>query len=205
LLVLIDESGCPGFKLNKGSTPYFVLAMVIFDDYSIAEKTSSVIGNLRERLGVKPEFKFNKSSNKIRDIFFQTMSQCNFSVRALVVKKEFIHSPYLRAKKNKCYNFFVRNLMLYDGNCLSNASVKIDGRGNKEFQNAMVSYLRKQIGSDKVRKYKLVNSKKDNLIQLADMIVGAIARSFNDNRKNSNYWLDILRRNKKIKNIWHFH
>jgi len=204
LLVLIDESGCPGFKLNKGSTPYFVLAMVIFDDYSIAEKTSFVIGNLRERLGVKPEFKFNKSSNKIRDIFFQTISQYDFSVRALVVKKELIHSSYLKTKKNECYNFFVRNLMSYDGNCLSNASVKIDGRGNKEFQNAMVSYLRKQIGSNKVRKYKLVDSKKDNLIQLADMTVGAIARSYNDNRKNNNYWLDILRKNRKIKNIWYF-
>ena len=64
--------------------------MVIFDDYSIAEKTSFAIGNLRERLGVKPEFKFNKSSNKIRDIFFQTISRCEFSVRALVVKKELI-------------------------------------------------------------------------------------------------------------------
>ena len=77
--------------------------------------------------------------------------------------------------------------MQYDENCLLNAFVKIDGSGSKEFQNAMISYLRKQIGSDKVRKYKLVDSKKDNLIQLADMTVGAIARSFNDNRKNRLY------------------
>jgi len=133
LLVLIDESGCPGFKLNKGSTPYFVLAMVVFADYSVAERMSLAIAKLRESLGVKPEFKFNKSSNKVRDAFFQAVIPYDFAVRALVVQKKLIHSPYLRANKNKCYNFFVRNLMSYDGNCLFNASVKIDGSGNKEF------------------------------------------------------------------------
>ena len=30
MLVLIDESGDPGFKLTKGSTQHFVAAMVIF-------------------------------------------------------------------------------------------------------------------------------------------------------------------------------
>lgn len=141
MLVLIDESGCPGFKLNKGSTPYFVLAMVIFNDYSVAEQTSFAIEKLRESLGVKPEFKFNKSSNKVRDAFFQTISPYDFSVRALVVQKELIHNPYLRSNKNECYNFFVRNLMSYDGNCLSNASVKIDGSGNKEFQEEEASIV----------------------------------------------------------------
>ena len=94
--------------------------------------------------------------------------------------------------------------MSYDGNRLINASVKIDGSGNKEFQNAMVSYLRKQLGSGKVRKYKLIDSKKDNLIQLADMTVGAIARSYNENRKNNNYWLNILKKQGKIEDIWYF-
>lgn len=155
-------------------------------------------------MGVKPEFKFNKSSNKVRDAFFQTISLYDFSVRALVVQKELIHSPYLRANKNECYNFFVRNLMSYDGNCLSNASVKIDGGGNKEFQNAMISYLRKELGSGKVRKYRLIDSRKDNLIQLADMAVGAIARSYNENRKNNNHWLNILKKHGKIQNIWPF-
>jgi hypothetical protein len=71
LLVLIDESGCTGFKLDKGSSPYFVMAMVIFNDFSYAEKTSAIIGKLREDLRVKPEFKFSKCSHEVRDHFFQ--------------------------------------------------------------------------------------------------------------------------------------
>lgn len=32
MLVFIDDSGDAGFKLDKGSTPFFVIACVIFDD-----------------------------------------------------------------------------------------------------------------------------------------------------------------------------
>ena len=32
MLVFIDESGDPGFKIEKGSSPVFVTAMVIFDE-----------------------------------------------------------------------------------------------------------------------------------------------------------------------------
>jgi len=32
MLVSLDDSGDPGFKLGKGSTPCFVIAVVIFDD-----------------------------------------------------------------------------------------------------------------------------------------------------------------------------
>jgi hypothetical protein len=202
LLVLIDESGCPGFKLDKGSTPYFVVAMVIFDDFFNAEKASNNICKLRESLGVKPEFKFNKSSNKTRDIFFETIGQHKFKVRALVAEKRIIYSQYLRSRKQNFYNFFVRNLMAYDGQNLNNAIVKIDGSGNKEFQKVMLGYLRNQIGSSKVNKFKTVDSKKDNLIQLADMVVGAIARSYNENRKNGYRWLKMLE--PRIDNIWLF-
>jgi len=36
--VLIDESGCAGFKLDKSSSPFFTLGMVIFSDLQEAEK-----------------------------------------------------------------------------------------------------------------------------------------------------------------------
>lgn len=204
MLVFIDESGCPGFKLHKGSTPYFILAMVIFDDSVMAERTSFTIGKLRENLKVKPEFKFNKSSNRIRDTFFQSIMGYEFRVRALVVEKRFVYSSFLRQNKNNCYNFFVRNLMTHDDNCLKNASIKIDGSGNREFQRAMLTYLRNQIGSNKLCKFKAVDSRKDNLIQLADMTVGAIARSYNENRKDNNRWLEMLKLHGKINDIWNF-
>lgn len=71
MLVLVDESGCSGFKLGKGSSPFFVVGMVIFDDHGEAERTSTAIQEARARLRVKPEFKFSKSSDVVRDGFFR--------------------------------------------------------------------------------------------------------------------------------------
>ena len=206
MLVLIDESGCTGFKLDKGSSPYFVVAMVIFNDFLSAEKTSAVIDQLRKDLRVKPEFKFSKCSHEVRDRFFQEIcqQQHQFTVRALEVEKQGIYSSFLRCNNESFYSFFVRNLMMHDGDCLINATVKIDGSGNREFQRAMSGYLKKYVGSDKINKIKLIDSKKDNLIQLADMVVGAIARKYNLNRNDHDRWFKVLQLSKKISNIWSF-
>jgi hypothetical protein len=203
LLVFIDESGCPGFKLTQGSSSHFAIAMTIFTKHSEAEKASTAIQILRNKLRVKPEFKFSKSRNDIRDIFFKTINNFDFSVRALVVNKNYVYSHHLRNSKESFYNFFIRNLMQYDNKLLSNASVKIDGSGSKEFQNAMRAYLHKQLNIGSIKKLKFVNSKNDNLIQMADMIVGAIARSYNPEKKDHQRWKKMLET--KIDNIWGFH
>ncbi len=48
--VFIDDSGDPGFKLNKGSSSHFVIAMVIFDDELEIEKTAVAIKELKRKL-----------------------------------------------------------------------------------------------------------------------------------------------------------
>ena len=107
MLVLIDESGDPGFKLAKGSTPYFVVAMVLFRDLDQAERASVAIGKARESLRVKPEFKFNKSCDSVQDAFFAAVRPFDFSVRALVVKKSTIYSATLRGHTDRFYNYWL--------------------------------------------------------------------------------------------------
>lgn len=202
--MLIDESGCPGFKLTKGSTPYFVVAMVIFSDFAIAENASKVIAQLRTALRVFPEFKFSKTHPSIKDAFFDAVCLFDFKVRALVVNKSQIYSPLLRDNTQSFYNYFVQMLMQHDDGILDNASIKIDGSGDKEFKKALTAYLRQQVGSHKIAKFRFIDSEKDNLIQLADMVAGAIGRSYNPNRDCSSRWLDFLKAKGKIENIWDF-
>ncbi len=204
MLVLIDESGCPGFKLTKGSTPFFVVGMVIFKDFSQAEAASKAITDLRQTLSVNPEFKFSKTHPTVKDKFFDELCQYDFEVRALVVDKSNIYSQKLRNDTDSFYNYFVKMLMQYDDDALQNASIKIDGSGDKEFKKALTAYLRQRIGEYKIKKFKFTDSRKDNLIQLADMVVGAVARSYSDTRKDANRWLDVLKRRDKIKSIWDF-
>lgn len=204
MLVLIDESGCPGFKLTKGSTPYFVVSMVIFKDFKQAEDAGKTIEELRQTLSVNPEFKFSKTHPTVKDKFFEEMCHYDFEIRALVVDKRNVYSQKLRNDTDSFYNYFVKMLMQYDDDVLQDASIKIDGSGDKEFKKALTSYLRQRIGEHKIKKFKFTDSRKDNLIQLADMVVGAIARSYSDSRKDANRWLDVLKRKGKIKDIWDF-
>ena len=63
MLIFIDDSGDPGFKLDRGSTSHFVIAMVIFDDELEAEKTAVAIKELKRELGFgeRVEFRFFKT------------------------------------------------------------------------------------------------------------------------------------------------
>ena len=202
MLVLIDESGCCGFGV-KGVSPFFTLAMVIFDDFKEAEGISKEIANLRSKLNVKKEFKFSKTHPNVKKSFFSTISNYNFLVRALIVNKSRVTSNHLKQNCDHFYNYFLKILLEYDAGILNNSIIKIDGVGTKLFRRAMKSYLREQLGSNKIKKISFVDSQKDNLIQLADMVVGAIARTVSTTKDKNNYF-DILAKTGKIDNIWNF-
>ena len=89
MLVFIDDSGDPGFKVERGSSPVFVIACVIFDDELEAEKTAVAIKELRRKLKKSDffEFKFNKGSREIRVAFLECVRSFGFRVRAIVFNK----------------------------------------------------------------------------------------------------------------------
>lgn len=203
MLVLIDESGDSGFKIAKGSTPHFVVAMVIFSDFGEAERASAAIDSARVRLRHKTEFKFNKCSNVVRDGFFEAVRPFGFAVRALAVDKAQIYSDNLRDRKDLFYNYFVQLLLKHDNDVLQGARVKIDGSGDREFKRELARYLRQQLAEGKIASVKFAESHRDNLIQLADMAAGAIARSYReDDRKDASRWRKMLAG--KIEDVWDF-
>jgi hypothetical protein len=200
MLVLIDESGCPGFKFTRGSDPVFGIGMVIFANGADAALTEQAIADLRLTVNHKTEFKFSKSSSLLRDKFFDCVAQCPFTVRALIVRKEALHSPHLRTESDSFYNYFVKMLMAHDHGTLDAAHVRIDGSGGRDFQRALNSYLRRQLGA-RIKDVKMADSKRDPLMQLADMCIGAITRAERE-RDDRDRWKRVLR--PRIGNIWHF-
>lgn len=201
MLAFIDESGDPGFKVPKGSSPVFVAAMAIFDDMEAAQATEAVIKQAREDLRVKPEFKFSKCADPVRDGFFRAVDGCRFSVRAIVVKKALIYSPHLRGDKENFYKFFVQQMLWHDNDTLDRAKVIIDGSGDREFRKTLQSYLRRRLGP-RLRSVKFSNSRNDPLVQLADMCAGAIARSYRTDRGDRWRWHNMLR--PKLDDVWDF-
>jgi hypothetical protein len=200
MLVLIDESGCPGFKFTRGSDPVFGIGMVIFANGADAAFTEQAIADLRPIVNHKTEFKFSKSSVFLRDRFFECVAQCPFTVRALIVRKEALHSSHLRTESDSFYNYFVKMLMAHDHGTLDEARVRIDGSGGRNFQRALITYLRRELGA-RIKDVKMADSKRDPLMQLADMCIGAITRAERD-REDRDRWKRVLK--PRIADIWHF-
>lgn len=204
MLVFIDESGDPGFKVEKGSSPIFVVSMVAVANAADAKRLGDAIVALRTALRLHPEFKFNKCKNAYRDVFFETIKDHAFQARFVVVEKRLIRSVALRTVKESFYKFFVRMMMQYDGGRLLDAKVVIDGSGDRGFKKQFKTYLRAHLDKDCCRSFDLKDSRRDPLLQLADMCAGAVARSYRTDRADSSRWREQLRKNGQIDDIWEF-
>ena len=202
MLVFIDESGDPGFKVEEGSSPVFVAAMVIFANGDDAAATQNAINRSAARQAHKGEFKFSKTRADVRDLYFQAVAGCPFEVRAIVVRKELIRSAHLKDDKESFYQFFVKQMIRHDNERLVDARVMIDGSGDREFRQNLRVALTKGGRAGAVKACKFSDSKNDALIQLADMCVSAIARSFREDRQDRCRWRNILA--PRIENVWVF-
>lgn len=207
MLVFIDDSGDPGFKLERGSSRYFVVLLLIFDDELEAEKTAVSIKELRREFGFPDdaEFKFHKSSRDVRVKFLQTVNLFKFRVRALVVDKTLIRSRELRTNKNSFYGYAIKTTLKYTNKSVLDAKVRIDGSGDRVFRKSFLSYLRRQLNSRQqriIKNCKMVDSKSNVLVQMADMIAGSVRRSYDESRLDHKTYKAIIE--KHIEDEWQF-
>ena len=206
MIVFIDDSGDAGFKIDKGSSRYFIISLVIFDDELEAEKTAIAIKELRRdlRFPDNTEFRFCKTSKKVREQFLKTVNQFSFRVRCVVIDKTIIRSEELKSNKNSFYGYAIKTVLKYNNNSVMNAKIKIDGSGDRVFRKSFLSYLRRQLNSHNrciVKNCKLIDSKNNVLIQLADMVVGSIHRSYHPEKRDDSYRMMIK---KHIEDEWQF-
>lgn len=206
-LVFIDDSGDPGFNIKKGASSHFVIACVIFNDELIAEETALVIKKYRREVGFPDtvEFKFAKSRNEIKKGFLKVVNKFDFDIRAIVVDKKIIRSNELKKSKDSFYNYFIKQVLLHNKGALVNSKIRLDGHGDRYFRRNLTTYLRRELNSREkkvMKNMRLVNSKQNVLIQMADMVAGAIRRSYDPNKKENKSYRRIVK--SKIKDCWEF-
>ncbi len=206
MLVFIDDSGDPGFKLDKGSSSVFVISLVIFDDNLEAEKTSLKIKELRRKLKVSDyyEFKFNKTNSKFRYAFIKCVASCKFRIRSVIVRKEIIHSQHLRSNKENFYNYVIMQILKHSEGHIKKAKLKFDKRGEKTLRNELRVYLSRELDNKNKLIFtdlKFVDSRQNTLIQLVDMVSGAVAGAYSGKDKA---YLQILKETEKIEDLWEF-
>lgn len=178
MLVFIDESGDTGLKVAQGSSEYFVVALVTFEDHDDAAGCDQRIGLLRKELGLRDvdEFKFSKLPGAKREAFFDAVIPYSFFYFGIAIRKGKLHGKGFQFKES-FYKYACSLVFENAKPYLKDAIVVIDGSGTREFKQQLDSYLRRKTGSGVIRKLKIQSSHNNNLIQLADMVVGAIHRS----------------------------
>mgnify|MGYP000848902275 FL=1 len=206
MIVFIDDSGDPGFKLDRGSSRFFVITAVIFEDELEIEKTAVAIKELRRKLSFPDtyEFKFFKSRHDVRLEFLKTIAPFEFKVRSIVVDKTLIRSNELKSTKESFYSYFIKNLLQYNKDSIKNARIKIDGSGDRVFRKSFEAYLRQQLNTSTKQVFvdlKMVDSKNNVMVQMADMIAGTVKRS--QERQDGVELKEILR--KRVSDEWQFH
>lgn len=136
--VYIDDSGEPGFKLNKGFGNIFTIACIVFE----------------------------------------AVQSCRFSIVATVVDKSQVSAPRLK-KSDSFYQLTIIDTLKRIDN-LHDADIFLDGKSGKNYRNRSAAAIRHALNSGRrqTKNFRMANSKNDPLIQLADMVAGAIRAKY---------------------------
>ena len=181
MLVFVDESGDTGFKFDRGSSERFVVTLVIFSQVEDAHAAEERLAQLRHELSLQKAFEFHYAHNsmKVRDALFVAVKDLRFSYCSIAINKQKLEGPGFRFKES-FYKYACRLVLQNAKTHLENAKIVIDGSGSREFRQQLGSYLRRHMNDRedeivRIKKVQLEDSKKNSLIQLADMVCGAVA------------------------------
>lgn len=207
MLVFIDESGDPGLKIDKGSSRYFTVSLVIFEENEEALACDQKIELLKRELGWSPdsEFHFKNNSDKAREAFLRAVLPYNFFYYGIVINKDLDKLWGDGFKDKKSFYKYTCSLVFENAKeKLDNATIVIDKSGDLDFRRQLEKYLKSKMNSAKkaIKKVKMERSKSNNLLQLADYVAGAINRSVSDKRKNHDKYRKIIARREIRVQIW---
>ena len=181
--VFVDESGDPGRKIDRGSSTHFVVAVVTFSDNDDAYECDQRIERLKQELG-RPtgyELHFAHNSKKVRQRFLEAVTPFPFFYHVFALDKDpkKLYGSGFEVKES-LYKFATRLTFENAKPYLNNATVTLDGSGDRKFRNELSTYLRRRIrdegGRSLIRKVKIQKSDKTNLLQLADYVAGISSR-----------------------------
>jgi hypothetical protein len=200
--LFIDDSGDTGFK--KSATSHFLIAALLVIDEEQKQKITEAIDLFRRNLGWTElhEIKFNTTEKRIVIDFINFVKKFDYSAHIMVLDKSKVNRNKIPKNRVSLYFQIIKELLLKLD--LTNPVITIDGRADKTFAKEIKTYLRQSLrdhGVNDSRIY-LVDSRKSSLIQLTDIVVGAVARSYRKEKTDSQTYLKAL--SDKIINIYDF-
>jgi hypothetical protein len=132
------------------------------------------------------EFHFSDTPERIKEAFFEAILPYNFFYFGIVIKAG-LYGPGFKFRES-FYKYVARLIFPNAKQHLADAVVVFYGTGTREFKRQPRSYLGPKVNEPgsatvRIRKVKLQDSRRNNLLQLADVICGAVSRSFKGKRR----------------------
>ena len=199
MLVFVDESGDTGLKFSEGSSDLFTVALVVFEENDEAAAADERITLLRRELK-KPtdfEFHFKENSDSVRQTFLEAVARYNFFYLGFVVNKTALYAESLLTRE--AFYAYACGLIFESAKpYLDSAVVKIDASGGRKFQRQLAAYLKTKINTpgatiQRISSVTANDSRGSNMLQLADMVCGAIARSYRSDKPERSRFRKIIK------------
>lgn len=173
-----DEAGDASLNFKKGASRYFVLAVVATQD---ADGLRAVLENLRvqENFSQNFEFHFNAlTSTKLREKTLAALQNADFTGWALVVDKTTMPVPLRALTGMEFYLFMVAELISrIPLHVREKGTLILDEVGSAE---VALAKLKKMLKAHEIRhefsRIFFRRSRSEDLIQVADLVAGAILR-----------------------------
>ena len=186
MLVFIDEAWDSWFKFDKQSSQFFTIWMVIFENDEDAENCSKRIDLIKAELKLPKtyEFHYKKDSDRIKHEFIQKVAPYDFFYYWIVISKINLSLKHLQLRES-FYNYVCSLLFEKVKARLINANVVLDWWYSKSFDKNLQTYLKKKFNTfneHRIKKVRTEDSRKHNLLQLADYIASWIHREYSSDK-----------------------
>lgn len=208
MLGFFDESGDPGLKVGRGSSRYFVAAIVTFVDENEATRCDRRIDSLRDELSLSHsyEFHYGKNSRKYRETFLRAVDGYAFGYHAVVLDKDPEKLANAGVGSGELYNYVVGLLFGMAREHLRELTVVMDSRGSRKFRADIATYLRNSLrtagGEGVIKHLNIQDSHRNNLLQLADYVASILNRVAAGDRYAQDLHDRYLRRKQVTLNRW---
>jgi hypothetical protein len=121
--------------------------------------------------------------------------------------KRRIYGPRLQSSRDSFYRYAIKMVLKRSHGRIRAASLRIDGHGDREFRRELRAYLSREIRPKEgdapiISKIKTVDSKRDVLIQLADMLAGTLRRRADGVKSDQQEYYEAIR--VRLEDVWEF-
>lgn len=138
------------------------------------------LANLRKSLRVSPnfEFKYHKTTSQQKERFFTEILGVDFRIRAVTVDKAQLNLPFNQLPPQALVTELIIGLAMRASELdIANEVLIIDGATPAFCRNLRVQFSKRIKQEERIRPFKNIiggDSKREDGLQLADMIAGAI-------------------------------